>query len=187
MAEQKTTEQSPNKLFSKLNSILKKEKPPEKRLIRHPQEREIINIAIANLSQCEMGKALLEFIDSHHLDVTVLRGKRNRDYPTSKNGIYISVSTRMDIEDPEITIHMAGAIRETMQEHDPHLRRLGVDNSESAYVMREEQKFEDKLFWQTGVAYELNQQANRREFIDAWYLMGYGALLDAYERDLNNE
>jgi hypothetical protein len=182
---EKTTEEKTN-LFSKLNGFLKKEKPPEKRMIRHPQEREIINIALANLSHCDMGRALLSFVDEHHLDITVLRGRKNRDYASSKNAVFISVGANMDITDPEITIHMAGSIRETMQEYDQHLRRLSVDNSENAYVLREEQKHEDKLFWQTGIVYEMGRLHDHPEYIDAFMLMGYGALVDAYERDLDH-
>lgn len=173
-------------LFAKLNGFIKKEQSPEKRMIRHAQEREIINIALANLSHCDTGRALLNFIDEHHLDITVLRGRRNRDYTSSKNAIFISVGATMDIHDAEISIHMAGAIRETMQEYNQQLRRLNADHSETSYVLREEQKHEDKLFWQTAVVYELGKLNDQSEFIDAFILMGYGALVDAYERDLNN-
>jgi hypothetical protein len=182
---EKTTEEKTN-LFSKLNGFLKKEKQPEKRMIRHAQEREIINIALANLSHCDMGRVLLGFIEEHSLDITVLRGRKNRDYASSKNAVFISVGSNMNIEDPEITIHMAGAIRETMQEYEQQLRRLSIDNSENAYVLREEQKHEDKLFWQTGVVYEMGRLNDYPEYIDAFMLMGYGALVDAYERDLDH-
>jgi hypothetical protein len=182
---EKTAEEKTN-LFTKLNGFLKKEKQPEKRMIRHAQEREIINIALANLSHCDMGRVLLGFIEEHSLDITVLRGRKNRDYASSKNAVFISVGSNMNIEDPEITIHMAGAIRETMQEYEQQLRRLSIDNSENAYVLREEQKHEDKLFWQTGVVYEMGRLNDYPEYIDAFMLMGYGALVDAYERDLDH-
>jgi hypothetical protein len=54
-------------------------------------------------------------------------------------------------------------------------------------VHREGQKFEDKLYWQTGVVYELGVLGDKTEFIDSFALMGYGALIDAYQQDLKGE
>jgi hypothetical protein len=170
--------------FESLNKALKADKKPEKRMIRHPKEREIIDIALNNLSQSEMGAELVKFVKDYDIKISVLRGKDNRDYSPSKDAVFISVGEDVDIEDPEITIHLAGAIRETYHEYDQKLRRLDPSNGESIYVHREQQKFEDKLLWETAVVYELGKIANKTEFIDSFTVMGYYSLIDAYEKDL---
>lgn len=173
--------------FESLNAAIKKTRLHENRRLRHTHETEIIETAMANLSQSEMGAALVEFIYANNLTVSILRGRYSRDYAPSDDTIFLSVSSDAAIDDPAITIHMAGAIRETAQEHDNHLRRVGVDHGESIYVHREGQKFEDKLFWQTGIVYELGVLGGRTEFIDSFTLMGYSSLIDAYAHDLETE
>lgn len=175
-----------SELFQKLQKMLKQPATPEKRFIRHANEAEMINTAIANLSEIEMGRILAQFVENENKTITILRGRFNNDFATSEDSIYVSIPSNMDVDDPQITIRLAGAIRIAMQESDPMLRRVGVDRGESIYVQREEHKHEDKLFWQTGVVYELGTFAGREEFIDSFTLMGYGALLSAYEEDLNN-
>ena len=132
-------------------------------------------------------RKLLKFINDNEIKITVLRGRFNRDYSPSEETVFISVSNDIDITDPAITIHLAGSIRETAQERDQMLRRVGIDRGESIYVHREGQKFEDKLFWQTGIVYELGKVAGKTEFIDSFTLMGYSSLVDAYEHDLQTE
>ena len=170
--------------FESLNTLLKSEKHPEKRMIRHSKEREIIDIALGNLSQSELGQELVDFIKDYDIKISVLRGRDNRDYTPSKDAVFISVADDTDIDDPEITIHLAGAIRETYHEYDPKLRRIDPSNGESIYVQREQHKFEDKLLWETAVVYELGKLANKSEFIDSFAAMGYYSLIDAYEKDL---
>jgi len=170
--------------FASMNSALKKEVKPEKRMIRHSKEREIIDITLNNLAQSEMGKELVDFVKDYDIKISVLRGTQNRDYAPSKEAVFITVSENMDIADPEITIHMAGAIRECSHEYDPMLRRVDPSNGESIYVHREEQKFDDKMYWMTGIVYELGKIAGKTEFIDSFTLMGYYNLIDVYEKEL---
>jgi hypothetical protein len=172
--------------FESLNGLLKSKEPAERRIIRHPKETEIIEIAMNNLSQSEMGTELARHIHDNNIMMTVLRGRHSRNFTTSADTIYIAAPDNIDVDAPELTIMLVGAIRESAQEMDNMLRRVGVDNGESIYVHREGQKFEDKLFWQTGVVYELGQVAERTEFVDAFMIMGYGALLDAYAEDLES-
>lgn len=176
-----------NKLFESLNNILKSDKPRENRRLRHPKETEIIDIAKSNLSQSEMGAELLSFLNKENISIAVLRGRYNRSHTTSKNTIYITVYEDIDIRSADITIHLIAAIRQAAQEYDNMLRRVGVEQGESIYVHREGQKFEDKLYWQTGIVYELGKIAHKTEFIDSFTLMGYGSLIEAYEQDLNYE
>ena len=170
--------------FESLNTLFKSDKPIEKRRLRHTYEREIIDIALDNLSQSQMGIELIEFLNDKAISIAILRGRTNRAYSITDKLVHISVTEDANIDDPEITIYLAGAIREAAQEYDTMLRRVGVDHGESIYVHREGQKFEDKLFWQTGIVYELGIIANRPEFIDSFTLMGYGSLIDAYDNDL---
>lgn len=170
--------------FQSLNTLFTTEKPLEKRRLRHTFESEIINIALDNLSQSPMGIELIEFINEKEINIAILRGRTNRAYSITEKFVHISVADNAYIDDPEITIHLAGAMREAAQEYDTMLRRVGVDHGESIYVHREGQKFEDKLFWQTGIVYELGILANREEFIDSFTLMGYRSLIDAYQDDL---
>ncbi len=170
--------------FESLNAALKIKKPHENRRLRHPNETEIINIALNNMAQSEIGTELSRFIEDSNINISILRGRESRDYAPSDQTVFLSVNEDLDIRDPIITIHLAGAIRETAQEHDKMLRRVGVDHGESIYVHREAQKFEDKLYWQTGLVYELGRVAGRTEFIDSFTLMGYSSLVDAYENDL---
>jgi len=170
--------------FESLNKLLKSEKPPERRLLRHPQEREIIDIAFNNLSLSEMGAELVTFVKEYDIKITVLRGRDNRDFAPSDKAVFISVADDMEVDDPEITIHLAGAIRETSHEYDPMLKRVRFENGESIHYHREYQKYEDKLFWETGIVYELGKIANKTEFIDSFTLMGYYNLIEAYEKDL---
>ena len=173
-----------SKLFESLNKIIKNDKPAESRRLRHPKETEIITEAMNRLSQSEMGVELINFVKEKEVNIHVLRGRDNRDHSNSGTDIYITVAEDIDIRSPEITILMTGAIREAAQEYDTHLRRLGIEHGESIYVHREGQKFEDKLYWQTGIVYELGKIAGKTEFIDSFTLMGYASLIDAYERDL---
>lgn len=172
--------------FESLNSAIKKVRSPERRRLRHPQETEIIDVAMANMDSVPIGQELTQFIRDNNIRISILRGRQSRDYAPSDQTVFLSVSDNVEIDDPTITIHLAGAIRETAQEYDNMLRRVGVDRGESIYVHRETQKFEDKLFWQTGLVYELGKLHGKTEFIDSFMLMGYSSLVDAYEEDINN-
>jgi hypothetical protein len=156
-------------------------------MIRHSREAEIVDIALNNLSQSELGMVMVDFIRDNNVIITVLRGSDNRDYAPDKDHIFISVSEGSDVDDPAHTINLAGAIREAGQEYEPHLKRLTIDHGESIHFHREEKKFEDKIIWQTAIVYELGKIANRSEFIDSFTLMGYSYLVDAYEKDINEK
>ena len=171
--------------FESLNLLLKSEKPPERRMIRHSKEREIIDIALNNLSQSEMGQELVDFVNNYNVKISVLRGVDNRDYAPTKDSVFISVSESAEIDDPAHTINLAGALREASHEYDPHLKRVSIANGESIHYHREYKKFEDKLYWETGIVYELGKLSNKTEFIDSFTIMGYYSLIDAYEKDLN--
>ena len=170
--------------FESLNKLLNSDKSPERRMIRHSKEGEIIEIALNNLSQCEMGQELVDFVNNYNVKISVLRGVENRDYSPTKDSVFISVSENTDVNDPTITIHLAGALREASHEYDPKLKRVSIDNGESIHYHREYQKFEDKLYWETGIVYELGKLSNKTEFIDSFTIMGYHSLIDAYEKDL---
>lgn len=171
--------------FASLNALFITEKPPERRFIRHPQEREIIENALNNLSMSDKGQELIDFVNSNDLKITVLRGQHNREFTPNKTNAYLTISESTHINDPSITIHMIGAIREAMHEHDPMLKKVSYDQGESIYVQREERKLSDKLQYQTIIVYELGKIANKSEFIDSFLLMGYYDLIVAYEKDLN--
>lgn len=170
--------------FESLNILLKNDKPLEKRMIRHSKENEIIDIALNRLSQSEMGQELVDFVHNYNVKITVLRGTENRDYAPTKDAVYLAISESTATDDPAHTIYLAGALREASHEYDNHLKRISLENGESIHYHREYQKFEDKLFWQTGIVYELGIIANKSEFIDSFTLMGYSDLIDAYEKDL---
>ena len=123
-----------NKLFESLNKVLKNDKPVENRRMRHPKETEIITEAMNRLAQSEMGSELIQFVEDHNVRLHVLRGRDNRNHSNSSSDVFISVADDIDIRAAEITILMAGAIRDAAQEHDTHLRRLGVEHGESIYV-----------------------------------------------------
>jgi hypothetical protein len=169
--------------FESLNTLLKKETKPEKRMIRHSREREIIDIALNRLSQSEMGQELVDFVRDYDIKISVLRGAQNRDYAPSKEAVFIAVSESMDIADPEITIHLAGAIRECSHEYDPMLQKIPFERGETIYFQREEQKLADKLQWQGIIVYQLGKLAGKTEFLDSFTIMGYSSIIDAYEKD----
>lgn len=171
-------------LFDKLNALVKREKKPEKRLVRHSQEREIIDIALANLSLSEKGQKLVDFVKEKDIRISILRGQDTRDYTTTAKEVFVSVRQETDIDDPAITIHLAAAIREAMHEYDLNLKTPSPHQSEAIYVHRMGQKDDDKLIWQTIIVYELGKISNKTEFIDSFALMGYYSLIDVYEKDL---
>lgn len=171
--------------FASLNALFITEKPPERRFIRHPQEREIIENALNNLSMSDKGQELIDFVNSNDLKITVLRGQHNREFTPNKTNAYLTISESTHINDPSITIHMIGAIREAMHEYDPQLKTPSLSQGESIYVHRMGQKDDDKLIWQTMIVYELGKIANKSDFLDTFMLMGYYDLIDAYEKDLN--
>lgn len=173
--------------FESLNTLLKNDKPVEKRMIRHSKEREIIDIALNRLTQSEVGKILADFVSDYDVKITVLRGTDNRDYVPTKDSVFIAASESSEVNDPAHTIHLAGALREASQEYEPQLKRVSVDNGESIYYHREQKRFEDKIIWQTAVVYELGKIANKSEFIDTFTLMGYSYLIDAYEKDFEEK
>lgn len=170
--------------FESLKSAIAKDKPAEKRLVRHPQEREIIEIALSNMEQSEAGKELVDFARENDIKISVLRGRTARDYTSDAKNAYIIAPDGIDVDDPDLTIHLTGAIREAIQEYEPSLRRIGLEKGEQFYTLRETQKFEDKLFWQTIITYELGKMASRSEFIDSFATMGYYSLIEGYEKDL---
>ncbi len=155
-------------------------------MVRHSREKEIIDIALSNLTQSEMGSELTEFARDYDVKISVLRGTENRDYVTGAQAAYIAVSEETASEDPINTISLAGALREASHEYDPQLKRISINNGESVHYHREHKKYEDKLFWQTGIVYELGILSNRTEFIDSFTLLGYYNLIEAYEKDLQN-
>lgn len=171
-------------LFASLKKAVKSDKQPEKRLIRHSREREIIDYALGMLSLSEKGQQLLDFVNEKQIKISVLRGRQSRDYTPQENSVYVSVSEDMPITDPDITIHMAGALRAAMQEFDPNLRKPDIDKGESFFVHRMGEKSDDKLIWQAIIVYELGNFANKPEFIDSFATMGYYSLIQAYEKDL---
>lgn len=170
--------------FEALKKAVGKETKAEKRLIRHAREREILDIALGNMSQSEAGQELLDFARENDINFAVLRGRDARDYTSNAKNAYIVAPDSIDSDDPDLTIHLVGAIRESIQEYDPNLRRIALEKGEDLYVHREGQKFEDKLFWQTIIVYELGKIASRTEFIDSFATMGYYSLIEGYEKDL---
>lgn len=170
--------------FANLNELFKTEKPPERRLVRHPQEKEIIEIALNNLSESALGKELVDFVKENNIKISVLRGRNTRDFAPTTEVTYISVADDIDINDPEITINMVASIRGAEQEADQRLRSIPYERGESLYVQREEQKLSDILQYQAKIVYELGILANKTEFIDSFTLMGYYSLIEAYENDL---
>jgi hypothetical protein len=172
--------------FEAIKKAVTRETKPEKRLIRHAREREIIDIALGNLALSEAGQELVDFARENEIQMTVLRGREARDYTSNAKNAYIVAPDSIDIDDPDLTIHLTGAIREAIQEYDPSLRRMGLEKGEQLYTHREGQKFEDKLFWQTIIVYELGKLANKSEFIDSFATMGYYNLIDGYEKDLTS-
>ena len=171
-------------LFDKLGKLLKQEKTPERRLVRHPQEKEIIDIAQGNLRQSELGQELLDFLKEKDIQISVLRGRVTRDFAPGDKAVYITVADNTPIEDPDITIYLVGAIREAAQEYDQMLKKIPFERGESLFIQREEAKLQDKLIWQTNIVYELGKLANKTEFIDSFAAMGYYNLIEAYEKDL---
>ena len=170
--------------FEALKKAVSNTKPAEKRLIRHAQEREIIDYALNNLAQSEAGQELVDFANENEIKITILRGGPTRDYTSNAKNAYLVASDSVEFDDPDLTIHLTGALREAIQEYDPALRRMGLEKGESMYTHREGQKFEDKLFWQTIIVYELGKLANKSEFIDSFGSMGYYDLIEGYEKDL---
>ena len=170
--------------FESLKNAINKEKPAEKRMIRHPQESEIIEIALNNMSLSEAGQELVDFANENDIKITILRGRDTRDYTSNAKNAYVVVSGNTEIDDPDITIHLTGSLREAIQEYEPSLRRIGIEKGENLWMYRDQQKFEDKLYWQMVIVYELGKFANRTEFIDSFATMGYYNLIEAYEKDL---
>ena len=170
--------------FAQLNTLLKTEKEPERRLIRHPREREIIEIALNNLKDSPKAQELVAYMEYRGIKAGVLRGRIGREYAPNKEKFFISVADDVDIHDPKITIDFVGALARSVQEYNPHLCTIDPARGETLYVHREEQKFHDMLTWQTAFVYELGKMVNKDEFIDSFTIMGYSSLIDAYEKDL---
>lgn len=170
--------------FTALKKAVTSDKPVEKRIIRHSREREIIDHCLGMLSLSEAGQELIDFAAENDIKYTVLRGRTARDYAPNARNAYIVIPDIMDTDSADVVIHFTGALREAIQEFEPSLRRIGVEQGEQTYVHREGQKLEDKLFWQTIIVYELGIMANKSEFIDSFASMGYYNLIDGYEKDL---
>ena len=170
--------------FMALKKATTDKKPVEKRIIRHANEKEIINHCLAMLSLSEAGQELLDFAAANDIKYTVLRGRTARDYAPIAHNAYIIVPDTMPIDSADIVIHFIGALREAIQEYEPDLRRIGIEKGESIYAYKEAEKFEDKMLWQTITVYELGKLANNPEFIDSFAAMGYYHLIEGYEKDL---
>jgi len=170
--------------FIALKKAVTAEKTVEKRIIRHANEREIIEHCLNMLSLSDAGQELIDFAAENDIKYTVLRGRTARDYAPNSQNAYIVVPDSMPTDSADIVIHFTGALKEAIQEYEPDLRRIGVEKGEAVYAYKEAEKFEDKMLWQTIIVYELGKLANKSEFIDSFAAMGYYHLIEGYEKDL---
>lgn len=171
-------------LFESLNKAIKKNMAPRKSGYRHEREAEIISHALAMLSLSPKGCELIAFKNNSNIKIGVLKSKTSVDYVPSEKTAYVSATYGQKIDDPAIVIHLAGALREAMQDYDPSLKKPTVSMGQAAFANRFGDKVEDKLIWQTIIVYELGKMANKSEFIDSFRAMGYDNLIQAYEKDL---
>lgn len=170
--------------FDALNNAVKKAATPPKGGFRHEKEVEIVKHALEMLALSPKGRELIAFKNNHNISIGVLKSKNSVDYAPSERTAYISASSGQKADDPALTINLAGALREAMQEHDNTLKKPEISMTQANYNNRFIDKIEDKLVWQTLVVYELGKIANKSEFIDTFAAMGYSNLIESYEKDL---
>jgi len=176
-----------NSLLDSLNSFIKSAKTPERRMIRHPHESEIIEHSLNELRQCATGTVLVEFMEHNAVILNILRGRYHRNFVTNKDTAYVSIPESVTYDSPESVILVAGSLREAMQEYDQMLKKVGVEQGETIYVHREEKRHENKLFWKSAIVYELGVLKNHLEYVEAFNMMGYASLLEAYQEDMESK
>lgn len=170
--------------FDALNKAVKRNVEPRKGGFRHDREDEIIAHALDNLALSAKGRELIAFRNTYDIQIGVLKSKNPVDYVPAEKTAYISATSSQNIDDPELTIHLAGALREAMQEHIDNLKKPTVAMGQTNFANRFGDKVEDKLIWQTLIVFELGKNANKSEFIDTFRAMGYSDLIESYEKDL---
>jgi len=170
--------------FDTLNKAVKRNIEPRKGGFRHEREDEIISHALGNMSLSAKGQELITFKDTHDIQIGVLKSKSPVDYVPEEKTAYISATSSQNSDDPILTIHLAGALREAMQEHIDTLKKPTIAMSEAEFSNRFVDKATDKLVWQTIIVYELGKIANMPEFVDSFVSMGYSNLIESYGKKL---
>lgn len=174
-------------LLSKLNKGLKfgaGSGNPAK--MTHENETAILDAATHLLERSETGKELLDFAKTHRISIHVLKNKSDFGVLPGESTVYISCPAGQRMPSSRAAIHLAGALREAMQ-------NAGVDGLAKPNLRTEPKRYGhtygerkvDQLFWQTAVVYELAEVNGLSEIIDEFGGMGYLNVYEAYKADLN--
>src|SRR5690606_8885534 len=94
-----------------------------------------------------------------------------------KSVVYIATPAGQAMPTVRAVIHLAGALRQAMQEDITGLERpADTRMGKERYIRTYVDKDKDALFYQTAVVYELFEATQLREIIDEFDQMGYISL-----------
>ncbi len=175
-------------ILSKLNKALKSASHAPTGHFRHENEEAIIDAATKLLSKSETGAELLGFARDHNLTIKVLRNKQDFGFFPDGSSVYISCPAGQSMPTARAVIHLAGALREAMQDIEAAAyRRPQTNMPVQRYAQLSADRKKDQLLWQSAVVHELREETGLLEIVDEFAAMGYAHLYEAYKADLNDQ
>jgi hypothetical protein len=176
-------------LIARLNKALKSTLIPAPHgSFRHENEESILTAAKKLLIKSETGEELLKFAQDHAIEMHVLRNKQDFGFLPSKSVVYISCPAGVSMPTTRAVIHLAGALRDCMQDlTTDHLRRPDIRQPAEKYSKTYADKKLNQVLWQCAVTHEIFKSTGLLEIVDELRQMGYGKLYEAYKLDLKEE
>jgi hypothetical protein len=151
----------------------------------HENEVAILDAAKQLLNKSEAGRELLLFARDKNIQLHVLKNKSDFGVLPKDNTVYISCPAGQELPTVRAVIHLAGALREAMQEHTADLKRPNISIEPRVYAHLSGERRVDQLYWMTAVVYEIYEATGLLEIVDEFVSMGYLNLYEAYKTDLN--
>jgi hypothetical protein len=171
-------------IFTKLNSSFSPSKSSKKSGYRHEEEESIIQELRYVMKNSATASKLLDFVDSHRIEIHILKNKSGFGFVPESSHIYISATPDMRSGSAEMIIHLTAALREAQQEFEPELRRPSVSEPQASYQQKFVNKKSDIRWHQCAVVHELDENLSFTEIVDSFKAMGYSEILDGYRKDL---
>ncbi len=175
--------------LARLNKALKSTLTPAPHgSFRHENEDAILSAAKKLLIKSETGQELLDFARDHNIEMHVLRNKQDFGFLPSKSVVYISCPAGKDMPTTRAVLHLAGALRDCMQDlTTDDLRRPHISQPVEIYSKTFTKKRLNQILWQCAVSHEILKETGLLEIVDELSAMGYGELYEAYKLDLKAE
>lgn len=179
-----------NSVIDKLNKALGSDKEPTRLApgsISHENSGSILQSARDILSHSATGQELLDFADKTEVNIMVVKSRDSFAAQPDPKAVYVSAPAGAKTATPDLVIQLVAALRESFQDTDIDWKRPTFAVGKDRFVKTMVDKRKDSLFLQCVVVQELTNNLHTQDFLDAFDKMGYSSIMEAYQKDLQQQ